>query len=220
MATEPDADGVYRPSQAILRRGVPTDLDAQIALDPEELNSFDKKLIEVAAERNGNISPIDLAAAVGFGISPAKAFSRLREILNNRDLLTVEHKLSLLMEDLVDLKIYVRDKMDQDEGGMEVGERGKAVFSIGDPRWSANMLKVLTAIGVQHDKALARLDKVDVKLSPGHANIVIAALDRVVSSWLFTMVQLYPEIDELVARNAMEDSLERGFSVVDDSTND
>lgn len=221
MVTEPDEDGVYRPSATLARRGVPESLQKLVGADGQ-MSGLDKKLLDVAAAANGNISPKDLAAEVGFGLSPAQAASRLRAVLNSRDWLSVENKIQLHMHDLEELKSYIKDKMDEDKSGFVASGdgRGDLKFDIGDPRWSSNLLKVLTAIGAQHEAAFKRLKDAQTKVSEGNAAIMISAIDRAVSFFLFTLAEHYPDMDERVARDIMEDGLERAFSIVDENTLD
>lgn len=216
MAAEPE----YRQSRALERRGVPEALLVPVG-EGGEMSSMDKRLLEIAAKYNGNISAADLAAEAGFNIAPARAAQRLREILNTRDWLSIENKIALQVEDIVDLKQYIREKMRLDDGEREIfHERGGTEVSLGDPRWTANMTKVLALLGTQLDKALARQKDAKAKISSGNAAIMVSALDRAMSKWLFRMQDLYPEIDEGIARDALEDALTAAFQVVDEQTLD
>lgn len=198
------------------------DLSRAVGAD-DELSVIDKRIIDIAAKYNGNISPAALAEEVGFNVSPARVAMRLREILNSRDWLSIQHKIALVIEDMVELKQFVKQRRDENAAGdvvVGITRDGAEIYSQPDPRWAMAYQKVLASIEDSLRQAFKMQKDATAKISAGNAQIMIAAIEKGWGKFIFSLLAAYPDVDELFARNLMQDALEATLSVIQESTLD
>lgn len=150
---------------------------------------WDAQLVKTAARAGGQISPEELAKECGS--TPARCASRLRELLGNRDWLTVIEQQSLIMEDMARLRTHLFDMV---EGGEWYDDNGKA-HGAGDPRWSAELLKTLRAMADMTAIKSQQIREARVVIRGQHADLLVAALERGFDLLLKEIEAEHPEVD-------------------------
>lgn len=212
--------------------GIQRDLTRQVA-GGGELSGLDKKLLELASR---NMSPDEIGKELN--LKPARAAQRIREILRERDWLSLNEQEAMLMQDLIDLKNFLTTTMHKDQA-MQIAAAENAAaearedadfglsrnyeqrvqeLTLGDPRWAANLKGVLAEIGkiLNGRRKIVESDRLMIRNST--AILMAAAIEMSFKNLVYQVREEYPEVDELKMRNMIEQSLPRAFQAIEERT--
>jgi hypothetical protein len=182
-----------------------------------ELSATDKKLISYAKQ---NRTPQEMADALGFGFTATRCLTRLREILRSHDYLSQTERKALLLMDMQELRDILMDHV-RNEGGEVHNERtGETYYSFGDPRWSANLVKLLSEMNKTISADKGELDVQRVKLRRRHAAIMLKAIDLVFRLVVRKMVEAGLEVDSGLLLSLLEECLPAAIAYVEQETED
>lgn len=188
-----------------------TDLAELRSVGDEQITSLDRKLLEAAAS---NKSPDEIGEE--FGIPPIQAANRIKDILRRRDWLSLVERKALLHDQLVKLRDYVQQQMD-DQLALEPYEtaRGTVVFPQADPRWAEQMRKIIGDMNSQIDAQGSENNEQMNKIRRAHAKLMIGAISLAFDLHAIDMHKRYPEIDEKVLRESLELALPHAVEMID-----
>lgn len=188
--------------------------DLTASIGEAGLSGLDRKLLKLAAKRK---TGEEMGEALN--IPPARAMQRVREILRTRNWLTVLEQKALLNEEMHELKNILFERV-RKEGGTYENKHGQEYWTFGDPRWSANLIKVLkelngylTASELQHEEEERFVDK-------EQARAMGEVLESAFKSFTKRLREDHPEIAEIYLRDLMEDSLNVAFVKLDEMSAD
>lgn len=212
---EPSATSlIKRPSAAA---SVPIEMTEVVGVEGR-LSGLDKQLLRLASAKNGRISAEELSDGLNNAISPARAISRLREILGSHDMLDMGMRKMLLLEDMVELKEHLFDIVRKEGGIVETKEDGEEVYSFGDPRWSANLIRLFKELNRLIEADQKAVDESKVHLRNAHANLFYQALELAFSRLIFNIKKQYPKVDESLLRQYVEEALPAAFGLIEQRT--
>lgn len=175
-----------------------------------ELSGLDKRLLEMAAE---GMSANEMSAQLG--IAPARAAQRVREILREKDFLSILEQEAIAIMELNRLKSFLWEVVERSGPHMETDEDGRDIVVLGDPRWAATLNKTIDSISriVNGRRASNDLDRAKIRNST--AQLMYSAIELTFNNLLFQLRAEYPEVDELKIRNMVEDALPRAVAEIE-----
>lgn len=176
------------------------------------LSVLDKKLLKWAAERR---SPEWMSAKLDGVLSPAAAAQRTREILKSQDWLSQVEQRALILQDMIELKNILMGRIRKEGGLVTDEETGQVAYSFGDPRWAANLTKLL---GEMNKLIINEQSQVDVErqsLRRAHAQVMVRAVELAFKTLVLRVREKYPEVDEMVLRTFLEDALPNAVSAIE-----
>lgn len=176
-----------------------------------ELSLLDKRLLKMASQ---GYTPEGMSDALRGVLTPAKAAQRVREILKSYDWLSIVERRALILMDMIELKEILLDRVRR-EGGVVEDRDGRVAYSFGDPRWAANLAKVLSEMNKLISDESGRVEADRAAIRREHAQIMVRAIEQGFMHLLRLLQASYPEIDEQHARYALEDSLPIAITTVD-----
>lgn len=179
------------------------------------LSVTDKRLLALARR---SMSPEEISEELGGLISPARAAQRIREILRSHDWLSMEEQQGLLLLDMLELRDILMDHVRNEGGLIEDPRGGGTYYSFGDPRWSANLIRLLDTMGKQILAAKADVDTVKVQLRRKHAAVMTQAIEvafRIVARGVLERTE---EVDEQTMLALLEDAVPRAITIVEANT--
>jgi hypothetical protein len=182
-----------------------------------ELSATDKRLLVMAKQ---NLTPDEMAEQMGFGFTPVRCVQRIREILRSHDYLDQTEKRALILLDMTELKEILMDHV-RSEGGEITNERtGETYYSFGDPRWAANLVKLLTEMNKLIASNKGEIDVARVKLRRRHASIMLTAIDLTFRLFTRKLKERGVEIDEGVMLELLEEVLPAAIASVEQNVED
>lgn len=178
------------------------------------LSAFDKSLLEMSSQ---NLSLAEMSAETG--VPPLRIEQRVREILAARDWLSPIERRALLMDDFAVLRKFVLDMMEANRNGIEViNPKGFPVTIPADPRWSANMLKVLIQLDAMITRDAGQTSKTMNQIKKNQARLMVSAITLAFERFVFEVEKVYPDVDKDVFRGFMETALPAAMEYVDAKT--
>ncbi|ACY35906.1 hypothetical protein CMP1-10 [Clavibacter phage CMP1] len=178
------------------------------------LNALDTRLLEMAANRK---SPQEMQDATG--IPAARCAQRVREILSARDWLSPLERRVLIMDDYAKLRTYMMEMMDAQRDGIPmVDKKGFGIVLPADPRWAANMLKLLNQLDYMIDRDAGELDNTLNKVKRNQARLMVEAIELAFERLTFEIEKKYPGVEQSVLMEFMEHALPKAIALVDSRT--
>lgn len=182
-----------------------------------ELSGTDRKLLAFAKK---NYTPEEMAEELGFGFTPARCLSRVREILRSHDYLDQVERRGLILLDMIDLKEILMDHV-RNEGGDVTNERtGETYYSFGDPRWAATLVKLLAEMNKLISADKSQLDVARAKLRRKHAALMMQAIDLTFRLFTRKLVAAGATLDEGVMLEILEEVLPAAIALVEQQVED
>lgn len=183
--------------------------ELDLASKSEGMSGWDKRLLEAASRRSGRISPIELSKLAGG--TPEKCAQRLKELLADRDWLSNLERQALVLEDLVDLKDHLLGMVRDDSFGW-TDERGR--WRGADPRWSAELLKVIKEISRQNEIGFKQIEGAKAGLRQAYANLMIRSIEMATMEMLGAIADEQSIDTEPYRQRLVEEFLPRAFEVI------
>jgi hypothetical protein len=174
------------------------------------LSVTDKRLLQLAREGK---SPDEIAEELGGLISAARAASRIREILRSHDWLSMEEQQGLLLLDMVEVKEILMQHV-RNEGGYITDQKGNAYYAFGDPRWSANLIRLLDSMQKGILAARQDIDTAKVKIRRKHAAVMTQAIQTAFRI-LARAVVARTDMTEQQMLALLEDAIPQAIAIVE-----
>jgi hypothetical protein len=180
-----------------------------------ELTGLDKALIEMMTR---NFSPEMMSDQLGGAVSPERCLARTKEILRSTNVWDVVEKQAALMYDFVEVKNILFDRV-RSEGGIYETKNGMEFWTQGDPRWSANLIKVLKEFRSMIEATEAAVNKNAGTLRDGQRDLVFASIEKMFNHFLFDLEQyLGARVDKPKLLEMMERAIPVGFAMIEEKT--
>jgi hypothetical protein len=176
-----------------------------------KLSMLDKKILKAASKR---MTPTQISEHLDGIISPAAAAQRAREILSAWDWLSINEQRALILMDMIELKEILFDRVRQ-EGGLVETRDGEMTFTLGDPRWSANLMKLLGQMNDLITKETANVDSERQSIRHAHGMVMVRAIEMTFDSLARDLRAEFPQVPEERMRLAIESALPLAIATVD-----
>jgi hypothetical protein len=178
------------------------------------LSAFDKNLLDMASN-NKSLAEMEEET----GVPALRIEQRVREILAARDWLTPLERRALLMDDFAVLRKFVMDMMEANrEGITSFTAKGMEITIPADPRWAANMLKVLQQLDLMITRDAGQTSKTMNQIKKNQARLMVSAITLAFERFVFEVEKVYPDVDKDVFRGFMETALPAAMEYVDAKT--
>lgn len=192
-----------------------SDLHDRVGVDGE-LTGLDKALIEMVSK---NFSPQMMSDELGGVISAERCLARTKEILRSQNVYTIVEKQAVLLLDFVEVKNILFDRVRAEGGYKQDREDGPEYWVQGDPRWSSNLIKLLTQLDKMITASAQAVDANKGTLREGQRDLVFAAMERTFNHFLFELEQfLEDKVDRPALMDMMERAIPAGFEMIEAKT--
>ena len=130
----------------------------------------------------------------------------------------MEEQQGLLLLDMLELRDILMDHVRNEGGLIEDPRGGGTYYSFGDPRWSANLIRLLDTMGKQIIAAKADVDTVKVQLRRKHAAVMSQAIQVAFRILARGVLERTDEVDEQAMLEMLEDAVPRAITIVEANT--
>lgn len=187
-----------------------------------ELSGLDKRIIKMA---NSNMSLQEMADELGGSIRPERIGQRLREIIRSRgNVLSAVEKQLLLLDEMIELKDIIMDRVRSEGGYRQDREDGPEYYIMGDPRWSANAIRLFKelreSVLVVHELA----EKTKKSLNAKDANTMFRAIEVAFERFAFRVDERVNDGFEKLTYDLMleivEEVLPLALAKIEEATSD
>lgn len=170
------------------------------------LSGLDTRLLEYAAMK---MSPEEMSNQLAGAVDPARCAQRVREILRSQDWLSVVEQQAILMLDMYELRNILFDKVRENDV-VTYNDNGDEVWSMQDPRWSANLIRLMKEFRAMLDATKAEVDKNKGNIRRAHADLMFGAIDLAFERLTF---EIEKEINSLPIGNDARELAWLDFSI-------
>lgn len=184
-------------------RSVSAELSKPVGAEGE-LSGMDARLLKLAASGR---SMEEMSEEVP--LSPARAGQRVREILHSRDWLSHAEQELLVMQEMIELK-------DRLKAMVEKWDDADYLHGL-DPRMIAMFQKMLTDLLKAVEQRRKSAQDARITIRSAHAKLIVSAMERSFRDLMHTLQAEY-KIDEMVARDALEQALPRAIEAIQAET--
>lgn len=192
------------------------DLTRAVGADGE-LSATDKKLLTFAKQ---NLSPTEMAEQLGFGFTPERCVQRVREILRSHDYLSQVERRALILLDMIELKEILLDHVRNEGGEIVNRQTGETYYSFGDPRWSGNLVKLLSEMNKLIASDKQDIDAARIKLRRRHASIMLQAIDLCFRLFIRKLPTIGVDVEESALLEILEQVLPTAIAAVEQNVED
>lgn len=179
------------------------------------LSVTDRRLLALARR---NLSPEEISEELGGLISPARAAQRIREILRSHDWLSIEEQQGLLLLDMIELKEILLEHVREEGGLIEDPRSGGTYYSFGDPRWSANLIRLLGEMSKMILAARTDVESIKTTLRRKHAAVMTQAIQVTFAIVARGVTSRTRDLDERDMIELLEEALPKAVAIVEANT--
>lgn len=187
-----------------------SDLNRRVGED-DRLSGLDKQLLDMANKR---FTGEQMEAELGGRVSAARCIQRVREILKSQNYLDTVERQSLLLLDLVELKDILFQRV-RDEGGITTDRHGNDYWTLGDPRWSANLIRLLKEFRAMIETSAGEIEKNANTIRSAHRDIMYNAMELTFERFVFDLEKQF-DIPKSVLMEMFEKAIPVGFAALNE----